>query len=135
MSVYSLDVILFPFLRNEGVPDLQFAGDVFHFVIIVCDIDFGIHLSQLCIEQSVAGIYHISDKRQLVEVSVIHHLVVLLGQFHILPFRVVLHEALEIFGVSGLHLVVELFARHFLLQHSLLRGESGLMQLLVALEE
>ena len=90
---------------------------------------------QLGIQFQVGRVHHIGDEGQLVEVSVVHHLVVLLRQLHLLLLCLQRHVGLLVERVSLLHVVVQLLAGHDRLLLLLLREDAGLAQSLVAFEE
>ena len=61
-------------------------GDVFHFIVVVQDVDAGIHQSQVGGELHIAGIQHVGQQRHLVFIAVLGDVVILVRQ----PYAVLL---------------------------------------------
>ena len=57
-------------------------GDVFHFIVVVQDVDAGIHQSQVGGELHVAGIQHVGQQRHLVFIAVLGDVVILVCQLY-----------------------------------------------------
>lgn len=57
-------------------------GDVFHFIVVVQDVDAGIHQSQVGGEFHVAGIQHVGQQRHLVFIAVLGDVVILVCQLY-----------------------------------------------------
>ena len=81
----------------------------FIFVICVCDIYTCIHLVQFSIQLHIAGVYHVCDECQLIEITVVYHFIVLLSQLHILLLGLQFHIALQIVGMCSLNIIVKQF--------------------------
>ena len=82
--------------------------DVFHLIIIIQNVDTGIHQPQVCSELHVAGIQHVGQQRHLVLIAVISDMIVLVSQ----PYAVLLcpqvGESCQEVHISFLHGVLYL---------------------------
>ena len=114
---------------------LNFSCHVLHAIVGIDDVDAGIHLTKLGIELEVGGIHHISNQSELAEIAGIHHVVVLLCQFHVLSLRFQFHVGLLILHVGSLHIIVKLLCLNGMCLFSLSGFYGCLLDALVALEE
>lgn len=114
---------------------LDFTCNILQTIVGIHDIDTGIHLQQLGIEFKIGSIHHIGNKRQLAEITCIHHIVVLRSQLHALLLGCQLYIGLLILHIGSLHPVVELFRLHVTSLLHLTSLHSSLLHTLVALEQ
>ena len=87
---------------------------VLHLIIGIGDVDARIDLAQFGVELHIGSVYHVGDERQLVEIAVVDHLIVLSRQLHALLLGFELGIALQVEGVGSLYVVVYLLGSHLL---------------------
>lgn len=110
-------------------------GEVFHFIIMVEDVDAGVHQSEVGTELSVAGIQHIGEQRHLVAVAVVDDFVVLIRQPDAVFLCPQVGEGGQEVNVALLHGIFDLLLRQQVLLLGLTHVQPRLFQLPVVLEE
>ncbi len=126
--MFSIKTLNFVFLLN-------FSCHVLHAIVGIDNVDAGIYLTELGIELEVGGIHHVCNQSELTEIAGIHHVVVLLCQFHALSLRFQFYIGLLIQHVGSLHFVVELLCLYGMCLFCLSGLYGSLLDSLVALEE
>ena len=110
-------------------------GDVFHFIVVVQDVDAGIHQSQVGGELHIAGIQHVGQQRHLVFIAVLGDVVILVRQ----PYAVLLCPQVGKGGqevhIPFLHGIFHLFLHQLVSFLRLTHIQSRLFQRPVVLEQ